>query len=514
MYAEPTRAKDDTTKRAPWTGREVRPGRSYSRWSAAFPVPTPSPTATPEPPTSTPPVSQPTGTPLPPTPTAAAPTSSPSAPATSTTAPQSTATTIMPSPTTATQATATAPATPAVQSSPSPGAAALRLATNHATVELPWFRKVIESFGRDNPGLRVEQTNTTARYLEQIAGWAGEGKLPDVLYVRSPHASACAFKRWIGSIDDLVNRDGRSLDLADFHALQTEELKSNGKWLLLPHDYTVQTVFSRTDAFSEAGGPLGEDPSWTELIDAARRATKRDATGVARWGFSWHPDAGTMPGLWLSETGRFFRDDGRGIAIASAEHVRITQWLADLALVEGVAPKPSDFQSGALAAGKVAAEVAGSWSAAAYRSAGGKVTCSCLPRGASGRRAGYACGSGWAISQPTKLREEAWKLLQHLTTRDSLEILVALPVRNVPGRVSAMPLWQASLEALGSPERPAAIKRMTTESFAHQQAVWWLDYQDLYGELMPKVWSGEKKASEVLPTLEKQVNAAAARYTV
>jgi hypothetical protein len=111
-----------------------------------------------------------------------------------------------------------------------------------------------------------------------------------------------------------------------------------------------------------------------------------------------------------------------------------------------------------------------------------------------------------------KEREGAWKLLRHLSSRDSLEILVALPVRSLPGRLSAASLWQASLEALGAPKHPEAIIRTASEGFPHRQAVWWLNYQDIFGELMPGVWSGARKAADVLPELERRVNAAAARY--
>ena len=59
---------------------------------------------------------------------------------------------------------------------------------------------------------------------------------------------------------------------------------------------------------------------------------------------------------------------------------------------------------------------------------------------------------------------------------------------------------------------PEAIVAAASEGYSHRQSVWWLNYQDAYGELMPAVWSGQKKAADVLPELEKQVNAPAARY--
>ncbi|HEX8958723.1 MAG TPA: extracellular solute-binding protein [Solirubrobacterales bacterium] len=376
---------------------------------------------------------------------------------------------------------------------------------------MPWFGKVLDTFARNNPGYKVEQTNVTERYLEQVASWGADGKLPDVLFVRSADAAAWAYKQWVVSIDDLVTRDAQAIDLADFHPSQVEELKLDGKWLLLPYDYSGRCLYSRADAYADAATTPRDDWAWTDLAAAARRATRKDATGP-RWGFAWAADAGSLPGLWLAEAGTFRRDDGRGIAISSADHVRITQWLADLALVDGSAPKPGEVRSGALVAGKVGAEVADASAAAGYRAAGTRVLASGLPRGAAGQRPSYATGSGWGLSRSARDRDGAWKLLRHLSARDSLEITVALPVRALPGRLSAVPLWQAGVEAMGMLDHADAIVAAASEGYPHRQCVWWLNYQDTFGELMPAVWSGDKKAADVLPEIEKRVNAAAARY--
>jgi len=403
-------------------------------------------------------------------------------------------------------------ASPSSQPSPSPSAqTTLRLATNHAAVEVPWFRKVLDDFARANPTYRVEQSNVTARYLEQVASWAADGKLPDVVFVRSVHAAAWAYKRWIATIDSLVLRDAPALDLADFHAPQVEELKLDGKWLLLPYEYSGQTLYSRSDAYPNAASAPRDDWTWADLAAAARGATRKDPTS-ARWGFAWAADSGALAGLWLAEAGAFRREDGRGISVSTAEHVRTTQWLADLALVDGSSPKPGEAGSRALVAGKLGAEIDDASAAAGYRAAGTKVLATGLPKGAAGRRASYATGSGWGLAQSAKDREAAWKLLRHLSSRDSLEILVALPVRSLPGRASAVPLWQAGVEAMEAVDHSEAIVRAASEGFPHKQAVWWLNYQDAFGELMPPVWSGQKKAAEALPELERRVNAAAARY--
>ena len=448
----------------------------------------------------------PTGTPVPASPTRA----SSSATATPSAGPQATA--AAPTATPAAVASPTAQVTPSAQASPSPSAqTALRLATNHAAVEVPWFRKVLDDFARDNPGYRVEQANVTARYLEQVASWAAEGKLPDVVFVRSVHAAAWAYKRWITGVDDLVLRDAQALDLADFHALQVEELKPDGRWLLLPYEYSGLTLYSRSDAYPDAASAPRDDWTWADLAAAAKVATRKDPTSP-RWGFAWAADSSALPGLWLAEAGTFRREDGRGISVSTADHARITQWLADLALVDGSVPKPGEAAARALVAGKLSAEVDDASAAAGYRTAGTTILATGLPKGMAGRRASYSTGSGWGLAQSAKDREAAWKLLRQLSSRDALEILVALPVRSLPGRASAVPLWQAGVEAMATIDHPDAIVRSASEGFAHKQSVWWLNYQDAFGELMPAVWSGQKKAADVLPELERRVNAAAARY--
>ena len=219
---------------------------------------------------------------------------------------------------------ATPQPTPSVRASPSPSAqTTLRLATNHAAVEVPWFRKVLDDFTRDNPAYQVEQTNVTARYLEQVASWAGRRQAARTSSSPAPRTPP-PWRTSGGSqsIDGLVTRDAQAIDLADFHASQVEELKLDGKWLLLPHDYSGQTPLQPSRRLlrprDRRRGTTGPGPT-----SRRRPSRRRGRTSAAtRWGFAWAVDAGALPGLWLGEAGTFRRDDGRGISVSTADHVR------------------------------------------------------------------------------------------------------------------------------------------------------------------------------------------------
>lgn len=411
-------------------------------------------------------------------------------------------------------APSTAPS--AVASSPrTPLSGELRLATNHAAVEAPWFRKVLDGFRERQPGVKVERVNVAARYLDQVPSWAAEGKLPDVLFVRCQHSAAWAYRKWLVGVDDLVERDRREVDPSDFYPPLVEGLKYQGKWLALPQDYSVHALYLGLDHFSEVGlSPPPADWSWADLLATARRLTKREEGRVARWGFNWWPDSRAMPGIWQAEGGRFLNDDQSGLVLNVPESVAATQWLADLGVVEGVAPTPG-VDGGLFAAGKVAMEGNGSWAPAQYRAALGgsaRVGLALLPLGRTGGRSVQSSGTGWAIGRDARSRDLAWALVKHLASKDSVEITVSLPVRNLPGRVSATSLWLDGLRSIGLPSQPEVFARAAVEAYPLKPVPWWLDYEDVYDELMPEVWAGRRKAADVLPELERRVNAAAARF--
>ena len=427
-----------------------------------------------------------------PTPTAAPPTATPTIPVRNTPA-------ALPTPS----------ATPTVR---------LRLATNHAAVEVPWFEKVLDRFAERQPRAGVDLVNVPSGYLEQVPTWAADGALPDVLFVRPQHGAAWAYRKWLVSIDDLVARDAREIDLGDFYPPQVEELKYQGAWLALPHDYSVYGIYLRADHLAEAGVDRPRDDwTWPDLLQLARRLTRREGGQVLRWGFQWRPDYCAMPGIWYAEGGTFLDGDGRGVAVSTPENVRATQWLADLAEVEGVAPRVGDLSPGVslFAGGRLSMEANGSWAAALYRGAAGdkaRIDVAYLPRGATGHLAAHSTGGAWAIGRGVRARDLAWELVKHLSSRDSMELLVSLPVRNLPGRVSATNLWLESLRAIGVPGHPEVFPKTAVNSYPLHPVPWWLDYEDAYDELMPLVWSGRRRAADVLPELERRVNAAAARY--
>ena len=421
--------------------------------------------------------------------------------------------TVSPSPTTAPERAPTATLAPRAPI----GVASIRFATNHAAVELPWFHKVLIGFSSVEPDVKVEHWNVATRYLEQLATWASAGTIPDVLFARSQHAAAWAYRKWLVDLDDLVARDKDEVRPDDFHSAQVPELKYQGRWLLLPHDYSVPVLYYRADWLAEAN--LGRPASgWTrgDALGLARKLIKREGDQTTRWGLGWRPDAATLPGLWQGEGGSFIREDGPGVKIDTPENARVTQWLADLAGSAGVSPKVSETPAvDVFASGRLAMEVSGSWAVAAYRGALGSKSVAdiaVLPRGASGHSPALSTGSGWALGRDSKAREAAWALMKHFGSRDSIETLVSLPLRNLPGRRSAVPLWLEGLRALEFPTHPEVFTQTAEETYSLRPVPWWLDYQDAFAELMPLVWSGRKSATEVLPDLERRVNQAAARF--
>ena len=135
-----------------------------------------------------------------------------------------------------------------------------------------------------------------------------------------------------------------------------------------------------------------------------------------------------------------------------------------------------------------------------------------FPRGSAGKRAGYSTGTGWCLSRDSRQEAAAWELMKHLASRDAQELMVALPLRNVPGRASAAALWTESVKALGFPEHAGVYATAAAEAYTLEPVAWWLEFADACDNALPQVWEGQLNLAEALVEIEQRTNAGAQRY--
>ncbi len=225
----------------------------------------------------------------------------------------------------------------------------------------------VRDFERQNPGIRVN-TVFGGNYEEnqaKVVAAIKAGNPPDTAILLSQQLYTLLSLDAIEPFDPYLAKDPElKRAVQDFFPAFMMNSTLDGKVYSLPFQRSTPILYYNKEAFREAGlDPERPPTTWDELVEYAKRLTKRDAQGrVVRYGVAIPTeDRSTwlLEGLGIQAGGLLYDPAGRGCKVlVDTEPVRkAMQFKADLARKHGVSPEgviawgttPGDF-----AAGKVA----------------------------------------------------------------------------------------------------------------------------------------------------------------
>lgn len=133
----------------------------------------------------------------------------------------------------------------------------------------------------------------------------------------------------------------------DFYAGALQDVNWRGDFYGVPWRGDIRLMLYRTDVASETG--VAEAPgTWDEVIEAAKKMTKRDANGnVERWGYGFGTSnvvSWLMPLYWQAG-GEFMTDDGKTATIDNDAMRAALTFMHDMVNVHKVAD-PDAFEKG------------------------------------------------------------------------------------------------------------------------------------------------------------------------
>jgi ABC-type glycerol-3-phosphate transport system substrate-binding protein len=372
---------------------------------------------------------------------AAAPTAVPAARPTEAPAPAAAATS---APTAeATKPAAAAAATPTTAGAAQPAAkpaapARLRWATlsgdGQPYLEIP--RQVAKDYAAANPGVEVNVEPVAGDYgRPKLAADLAAGTLADIFFSHSGLIQLLADAGVTRSMDDFFKAaKGDELKKSDFFpALMVAGSTARGETHLLGMGADAHTVHYNKAMLAEAGlSPPKDDWTWADLLDYARKLTKRGADGktVERWGFgasnvwiSW------VVGPTYSAGGEWIKIDGAAqtFPCTTPEFIKGMHYCWDGAK-EGVFASEDDLKAmtdyhSAFVNGKLAMCDGARWSCPQLRKATFDWDVVPIPRDA---RLGVGSGTaGWALGATTKAPDAAWRLINYIFSEDGYKLWVA-----------------------------------------------------------------------------------------
>lgn len=322
--------------------------------------------------------------------------------------------------------------------------------------------KLIENFEAANPDITVVQTTFPyADYRTKVAAAIPAGQGPDVVQL---------FYGWLndyveaGLIQPLPTDKFPPAEIeADFFPM-VQAMKRDGAYMALPTAVRSLALFYNTKLFEEAGID-GPPATLDELVEIAKKLTKRDASGnITQVGITTGMNA--QDHHWWREVlvrqfgGSPYTDDYRTVTYADEAGVAAFQWYADLQLKHGVTQAGfMDQPQAAFKAGLAGMHIDGSFRIGALdKTRGLKWAVTELPAGPDGSHSDYS--SYWVNGITSKTEGEkydaALKFMAYMTSDEAMQIwldtvgeLPAKPSAGLTDENKANPVFGPFIAGLG-----------------------------------------------------------------
>jgi multiple sugar transport system substrate-binding protein len=402
------------------------------------------------------------------------------------------------------------------------------------SAQQPSYEACAAEFTKQNPkiAVKIEQLGWDDYWSGIQTGMVG-GTAPDVFTNHLAKYPEFASKNQLVDLQPLVDRD--KVDIGQYIKGLADLWSRDGKRYGLPKDWDTIAIVYNADMLSKAGvdpaslkdltwnpqdgGTFGELAKKLTLDSNGKNALDPafDKTKVVQYGFIPQGSGGgngQTEWSWLAVSNGFKFTDGPWATKYYYDDPKLAealQWLADLNLVQGVAPALADIKSlGAttlFTSGKGALTSDGSWKIGQYlKDSKFKVGFSPLPKGPQGRKSMFngLADSIWVGSQH---QEEAWQWVKFASSKTCEDIVGNAGV--------VFPAMQSGVEAsLAKRKADGVDVNAFTDQALDPAGTFLFPITDHASEistimmpLMDSIFLGEKKAADALKEANDQVNA-------
>ncbi|WP_136605417.1 ABC transporter substrate-binding protein [Paenibacillus dokdonensis] len=285
------------------------------------------------------------------------------------------------------------------------------------------IQAMLDKFQEDNPNIKVELISPPFDQADnKIRTMLGSKEEIDILEVRDLNVAEFVNNGYIEPLDAYTDKWS---DFATVSAVSKSVGTVGGKMYFLPNGLYQRQMFYRADWFKEKG--LNPPTTWEELYETAKKLTDPSKN---RFGFSFRGGAGsngTTDSMILAYNGdkvnledSMFTKDGATIYSTPEAKAAMELYLK---LYKDASPPDSinwgfqeqvqAFTSGVTAILLQDPDVIqslqekmeeGTWATAP------------LQTGPTGKALFAAGGAGWGMSSKSKHKEEAWKLIEYLSS--------------------------------------------------------------------------------------------------
>jgi len=344
-------------------------------------------------------------------------------------------------------------------------------------------------------------------YIEELDTLAAEGRMPDCGIMAESAVLEYAARGLLTDVSDMyAEGEDKPLDSLVFR-------DKNGKTIAYSTANEILLLFYNRDLFDRAGvayPPATAENAWTwdEFMAAARKLTL-DADGRRPGEPSFDPSRIMQYGamvetltwqleVWaLSNGGGFYSADGSRVVIDKAPAVEAIQKIADLHLIENVAPLSAgmgyDGIERSICGGAVAMATGGTWNVGTYLADAKKKKklnygVAVLPY--MKEKVTLCTGGPNVVFSQSGHQDEAKEFLKWYAREENIWYLVETGI------------WMPTLssyyadESFSSAVMDYAVKSAKPTSWYYVNNT--LDFNNLLGSMLGEVWTGDKTAQDVI----------------
>ena len=370
--------------------------------------------------------------------------------------------------------------------------------------DLAMWNKGIEAFEADHPNVNIELESTAwAEYWTKLNTQVATGSQADIIGMVSMYSQQYILDGALYDFSELAEKDGTDLSVY-WDNIMLAYQDGNGGLYCLPYDLSTNLMIVNLDKFEEAG--IEYDPEGytrDEFLEICKKLTKD-----GNYALYWYPLDWSYYDVLL-DAGLDIFDESGNLCLNTPEIIELTQWLADLYLVEGVsAPFNASDNGAAFSSGLVsmAGGINPEW-VAAYNDMtpeGTHLDVMRYPFKGNENRKKLSEGGSFAISSKTQYPELCWEFLSYYCSAENLEELVAKNFRGIPGASDAVPTMLAS-------ERGVEHASLYTEPLASLDTSAWITFENRteidteLGRYMEAIYVGDMTAEEALNEFQGKI---------
>ncbi|MCI9582818.1 sugar ABC transporter substrate-binding protein [Clostridiaceae bacterium] len=288
------------------------------------------------------------------------------------------------------------------------------------TYQEPGLKEMMAGFTEET-GISVKiQVTPWDQYWTMMEAGATGGTMPDVFWMHSNQVAKYAEYDLLLDLSDYIGTS--EVTQMDKFPQELVELYQNkdGKQVAIPKDVDTVALWYNKTAFDEAGLSYPDETwTWDDFREAAKALTKEDGS---QYGTVFGPKSNheTYYNLIYDWGGNIISEDKTVSGWDDPKTIEAMEFVAGMIADGSMPPYTTIAENEALAlfeSGKVAMCMFGSWQSDLFSNEYVKENCdvTVLPE-KDGARISIYNGLGWAASSESAHTEEAWKLLEYLSS--------------------------------------------------------------------------------------------------